>query len=71
MDKRDNDAEYLKTSMGGKRQGAGRPKGLKWPSTLEKAAARELVRQKVTSRLGSLIDAQLDNAEGIRHFCDA
>jgi hypothetical protein len=35
MDKRDNDAENLKTSMGGKREGAGRPKDMKWPSTLE------------------------------------
>ena len=36
--------------------------------TLEKEAARDLVRQKITERLETLIDAQIDNAEGIRHL---
>src|SRR5215831_252768 len=53
---------------GGRRPGAGRPRGVKSANTLEKAAARELVRQKVTARLGSLLEAQLDNAQGIRHL---
>jgi hypothetical protein len=36
--------------------------------TLEKEAARELVRQKITERLEPLIHAQIDNAVGIRHL---
>jgi hypothetical protein len=36
--------------------------------TLEKEQAREYVRQVVTAHLGSLLEAQLDNAEGIRHL---
>ena len=50
---------------GGKRAGAGRPHGTKNENTLEKAQARELARQMITARLGSLLEAQLDNAEGI------
>src|SRR5262245_55490017 len=60
--------ENLKTSMGGKREGAGRPLGMKWSSTLEKEAARELVRQMVTERLGPLVAAQIANAEGLHHL---
>jgi hypothetical protein len=36
--------------------------------TLEKEAARELVRQTVTENLGPLLAAQIDNAQGIRHL---
>jgi hypothetical protein len=36
--------------------------------TLEKEAAREFVRQKITGRLETLIDAQIDNAVGSRHL---
>jgi hypothetical protein len=36
--------------------------------TLEKEQAREYVGQVVTARLESLLEAQLDNAEGIRHL---
>jgi len=36
--------------------------------TIAKEEAREFVRQVVTARLGSLLEAQLDNAEGIRHL---
>ena len=53
---------------GGARPGAGRPAGQKMQKTLEKQAVRELVRQMVTDRLGSLVAAQMDNAEGIRHL---
>jgi hypothetical protein len=53
---------------GGARPGAGRPKGRKLLKTLEKEQAREYVRQMVTARLESLLEAQLDNAEGIRHL---
>jgi hypothetical protein len=36
--------------------------------TLEKEAAREFVRQKVTENLNTLIDAQIDNAQGLKHL---
>ena len=68
MDTRDNDVEYLKSTYGGKREGAGRPKGMKWPSTLRKEEARELVRQYVTEHLGEYLDAMSDNVIGIRHL---
>src|SRR5215471_14896600 len=53
---------------GGKREGAGWPKGKKWPSTLRKEEARELVRQYVTERLPQFLDAMSDNITGIRHL---
>ena len=46
----------------------GKPKGYKAPSTLEKEAARELVRKRITERLVPLIDAQIDSSIGIKHF---
>jgi len=46
----------------------GRPKGSKTKTTLDKEAAREYVRQRVTTELGPLIDAQLQNAKGLAHF---
>ena len=58
----------MKTSHGGKREGAGKPKGRKWESTLEKEAAREFVRQAVTERLELLLTEQIDNAVRIRHL---
>lgn len=56
---------------GGARPGAGKPKGYKHPPTqklLEKAAARELLRQRVNTELLPLVDAQIANAKGISHF---
>jgi hypothetical protein len=58
----------MANGRGGRREGAGRPAGRKELKTLEKEQAREYVRQVVTARLGSLLEAQLDNAEGIRHL---
>src|SRR5262249_27233466 len=53
---------------GGARTGAGRPKGKKMLKTLEKEQAREGVRQMLTERLPRLVEAQMDNAERIRHL---
>ena len=53
---------------GGKREGVGWPKGKKWPSTLRKEEARELVRRYVTERLGQYLDAMSDNITSIRHL---
>ena len=44
------------------------PKGTKNPSTIEKQAAREAVRQRVCQHLERLVDAQISNACGIRYL---
>jgi hypothetical protein len=54
--------------LGSKRPNAGRKVGFKFQTTLQKIHARELVRQKITENLNTLIDAQIDNAQGIRHL---
>lgn len=38
------------------------------PQTLKKEAARELTRQIITRQLKPLIEAQIHNAIGIKHF---
>ena len=56
---------------GGKRPGAGKPKGYrhaKSPTVLEKEAARELARQLIVARLRPLIEAQLAHAEGLKYL---
>lgn len=53
---------------GGKRPGAGRKLGYKMPATLDKLAAREFVRQKVTEALEPLIAAQIANATGLKYL---
>lgn len=58
----------MKKQHGGKRAGAGKKKGTKWPSTLAKEAAREQVRQFLTAYLPELLTAQLDNSRGIKHL---
>src|SRR5215813_12924499 len=57
-----------KGNNGGRRPGAGKPKGVRWPSTLAKPEARERVRQYVTERLPEYLDAMSDNILGIRHL---
>jgi hypothetical protein len=58
----------LKSSHGGRRPGAGRKRGTRWPSTIAKEHARELVRQAVTRELQALIEAQIANALGIQYL---
>jgi hypothetical protein len=53
---------------GGPRPNSGRPKGRKAQKTLDKEQARELVRQMVTQSLQPLVQAQLDNARGLRYL---
>lgn len=55
-------------TKGQRTPGSGRPKGYKEPKTLEKEAARELVRTLVTAQLGPLVQAQIDNALGIKYL---
>lgn len=58
----------MKNTHGGKRVGAGKPKGHKAKSTLAKEAARELTRTLVTQHLEPLIEAQVANAMGIKYL---
>jgi nucleotidyltransferase/DNA polymerase involved in DNA repair len=44
------------------------PKGYRLPKTLDKLAARELVRQKVTEHLAPLLEAQIKHAVGLRYL---
>lgn len=63
--------DILKSSHGGSRPGAGKPKGYKHaPSVaaLDKAAMREYVRQRVALALESLIAAQVANAQGLKYL---
>jgi hypothetical protein len=53
---------------GGYRPRAGRPKGALGPAALDKLAAREYVRKRVTERLAALVDAQIDNALGLKYL---
>ena len=55
-------------SHGGARPNSGRKVGYKFKSTLQKEAARELVRTMITERMGELINSQIANATGIQHF---
>jgi hypothetical protein len=48
--------------------GAGKPKGYKSPATLDKIAAREAARVRITERMNEIIDAQVASAIGINHF---
>ncbi len=46
----------------------GKPKGFKFPATIEKETQREIARQLIAKRLEPIIDAQCDNAQGVKHF---
>ena len=46
----------------------GRPKGSKGVKTLEKEAARELLRDMVKAELGPMTEAQIANAKGIKYL---
>jgi hypothetical protein len=58
----------LKSTRGGPRPGSGRKKGSKWPSTLAKEAARELVRVEVTRNMPAMIEAQVRHSVGLSHL---
>lgn len=52
-------------ALGGKRPGAGRPKG---KVTLEKEEARAFLREMVIANLGPLVESQLANARGLKYL---
>jgi hypothetical protein len=56
------------TGHGGSRHGAGKPKGHQATATLDKIAARDYVRRRVTDALAPLLDAQLANAIGLKYL---
>src|SRR6185503_19988192 len=51
---------------GGKRPGAGRPKGSFEPKRLEKEAAREVLRDRVKADIVPMVDAQIAHAKGLK-----
>jgi hypothetical protein len=53
---------------GGARPGAGKPKGYKHQGTLEKEEARKLLRARVFAQLAPMIDAQIENAKGLKYL---
>jgi hypothetical protein len=53
---------------GGRRPGAGLPKGTKLKKTLAKEQAREVTRQLITAHLQPLIEAQIANARGLKYL---
>jgi hypothetical protein len=53
---------------GGKRLGAGKPKGHRSKNTLDKIAARELTRQLVTQHIGPMVEAQIAHSKGIKYL---
>lgn len=53
---------------GGKRAGAGKPKGTKHRSTITKEQARDAFRAVVIAHMEELLKAQLAHAKGIDHF---
>jgi|SRR5215510_1078957 len=57
----------LKKKHGGARPNSGVPKGYKHAKTITKEQAREALRTIVIEHMRELVQAQLDNAMGIRH----
>lgn len=55
-------------AAGGKREGAGRPKGSKSKGTLAKEAAREYYRQRLMREIDDIADAHISRCKGVRYF---
>lgn len=55
-------------ARGGKRDGAGRPKGTLNPSTITKEQAREALRQIVLKHMDDLTAAQIAHAKGLSYL---
>ncbi len=55
-------------AKGGKRPGAGRPKGRKDDTTLSKEAHREIARGLIAPHLSSMIEAQVKHAKGLSYL---
>jgi hypothetical protein len=53
---------------GGKRPGAGMPKGYKFKHTIEKELEREKLRQLVAEHLTPMVLSQISNAKGVSYM---
>lgn len=53
---------------GGKRVGAGLPKGYKFPKTIEKELERERLRQLVVAEMEPMTRAQIEHAKGVHYM---
>lgn len=62
-----SESKESKKPKGGKRPGAGMPKGYVTRKTLDKIAAREEARKLITQALAPMIRAQVASATGIGH----
>jgi len=60
--------EKLKGTHGGKRAGAGMPKGYKLPTTVKKEEAKAILQEMVLSRLKPIVESGIESAMGIKHF---
>jgi hypothetical protein len=58
----------IKTGRGGKRPGAGRPKGTVNASTINKEQAREALARVVMAHMEDLVGAQIANAKGLKYL---
>lgn len=56
----------MKSSHGGKRSGAGKPRGTQWPTTAKKEEVRELTRTLITGHIREMVEAQIKKAKGVR-----
>ena len=52
-------------ARGGARTGAGAKKGSKWPATIAKEAANEIIREMVIAEIRPIVEAQIKAAKGI------
>jgi hypothetical protein len=66
--KADDDLNKLNKKRGGPRPHSGPKKGAKYAKTIAKEQAREIVREIITRELEPLLEAQIANAIGVRHF---
>ena len=62
------ETEILKKQNGGARPGAGKKKGYRHKHTLDKIMAREHLRLQVTARQQDMVNAQIQNALGLKHL---
>lgn len=54
--------------LGGKRPGAGKPKGYKHAKTIEKEIERELLRRQVIANRERMTNAQIEHACGVSYM---
>jgi hypothetical protein len=58
----------MPNNHGGKRPGAGLPKGYKFPKTIEKELERERLRQLVIAHMEPMTLAQIEHAKGVSYM---